>query len=104
MKTILRTLLFYSFSLYIVSQLFSGLVIRGGIRTVFIGGVIFAGLNLIVKPVLKAISFPLTLITLGLFSFVINAGILFALTKIIPEISVRAFTIQKFSYKAYTLP
>lgn len=104
MRTILRALLFYSFSLYIVSQLFSGLVIRGGIRTVFIGGVVFAGINLIVKPILKAIAFPLLLITLGLFSFIINAGILFALTKIIPQISVRAFTIQKLSYKTYTIP
>lgn len=104
MKTILRAVLFYSFALYIVSQLFTGLVIRGGIQTVFLGGVSFAGLNLIVKPILKALSFPLILITLGLFSFVINAGILFALTKFMPQISVHAFTIQKLSYKTYVLP
>ena len=37
----------------------------------------FIGLmNAIVKPIIKLLSLPITLMTLGLFSFVINAGML----------------------------
>ena len=104
MKTILRYIVFYTFALYIVSQLFSGLVIHGGIKTLFLAGVIFAGLNLIIKPLLNAISFPLLIITLGLFSFAINAGILFLLTKFISDVQVHSFTIQKIAYNQYAVP
>jgi len=41
-------------------------------------GVILTATNLIVKPILKIVSAPLIFITLGLFTIVINAAILFA--------------------------
>jgi len=41
-------------------------------------GVILTAANLIVKPILKIVSAPLIFITLGLFTIVINAAILFA--------------------------
>lgn len=105
MKTILRYLIFYSFALYVVSELLpNGLTIHGGIKTIFIAGAIFGGLNLVVKPLIKAIAFPFLFFTLGLFSFVIDAGILFALTKFIPDIQVHAFVIPKLAYSSYFIP
>lgn len=104
MKTILRYIVFYTFALYLVSQLFpSGLIIHGGLATLFLAGVVFAALNLIVKPIIKAIALPFLFFTLGLFSFAIDAGILFVLTKIIPAIQIHAFTIPKFAYKGVNL-
>lgn len=35
-------------------------------------------LNMTIKPLLKVLAFPLTAVTLGLFSFVINGLVLFA--------------------------
>ena len=37
---------------------------------------IFAAVNLLVKPLLKLVSFPLVVLTLGLFLIVINAAML----------------------------
>lgn len=104
MKSIVRSVILYSFALYVVSQLFDGLKIAGGMQTIIIGGAIFAGLSMVLKPVLQAISFPLTLVTLGLFSFVINAIILFILTKIVPKIYVHAFVTPKLSYDGFKIP
>lgn len=105
MKTILRYIIFYSFALYLVSELFPyGLHIHGGLKTIFLAGLIFGALNLIVKPLIKAIAFPLLFFTLGLFSFIIDAGILFLLTKFIPEIQVHAFIIPKIAYSSYSIP
>ena len=104
MKLILKSIIFYSVAIYIVSELFSGLHITGGIETIFLGGLILAGMSLILRPILHIISFPINLITLGLFSFVINAGILYLLTRFVPRISVHAFTIHRIAYNKYAIP
>ncbi|MDQ5957363.1 MAG: putative rane protein [Patescibacteria group bacterium] len=44
--------------------------------SVVIIALILAGLNLLVKPILYFISIPINIITLGLFSLVINAAII----------------------------
>jgi putative membrane protein len=64
-----------------IAGLFAGLV----------AGVILGFVNAIVRPVLFFLTLPLTLITLGLFIFVLNA-ICFALTAwLVPGFSVDGF-------------
>jgi putative membrane protein len=48
-------------------------------------GLIFGPVNLLVKPILKFLTCPLILVTLGLFTFVIN-GVLFWLTGLIGQL------------------
>lgn len=51
-------------------------------------GIILGLLNYFVKPILKAISLPLEIITLGLFSLVINMGLIWFLDKMFVELDV----------------
>ncbi|MFN8623511.1 MAG: phage holin family protein [Chloroflexota bacterium] len=46
------------------------------IVTIGVLALVFALVNAYIKPVLKALALPLNVLTLGLFSFVINAGLL----------------------------
>lgn len=62
--------------LYIAAWLVSGFVINGGIKEYILAGFILGLLNIIVKPVLKIITSPLIIISLGLFIIVINALLL----------------------------
>ena len=50
---------------------------------------LFGFLNMTVKPLLKMLSLPMLFLTLGLFSIVINAIILFLATYFIPEVHVQ---------------
>jgi len=50
-----------------------------GVGTALIAALIFGIVNAIIGPILRLISLPLTIVTLGLFSIVINY-ILFAIT------------------------
>ncbi len=63
--------------------------------TGFTGAVIFAVvlglLNLFVKPVLKLLGLPLTIITLGLFTLVINAIIILIADYFIDSMEVNGF-------------
>ena len=59
-----------------LSVLLPNMVHVSSFWTAIIASFVLSLLNAIVKPILTIISFPLTLLTLGLFSFVINALIL----------------------------
>lgn len=48
-------------------------------QSALIAAAVFALLNLIVKPILVILSFPITILTLGLFYFIIN-GLMLWLT------------------------
>jgi putative membrane protein len=66
-------------ALGIVAWLLPGIVVGGGIDAIFalfVGTAILGFVNMLVKPVLTLLSCPLILLSLGLFLFVINAGML----------------------------
>lgn len=98
MKGIIKNILLYGFSLYLAHLFFSGLVLHGGVQTTIVGGLLLAVGFKILKPVLSLISLPFNLLTLGLFSVVIIAFILFLVTLIYPSIEVRPFTFSGVSF------
>ncbi len=60
-------------ALYFIEQILNGdFAITGGIKGYLIAALIFGLLNSIVKPILKLLSLPFMLITVGLFTFIIN--------------------------------
>ncbi len=67
-----------SLALYVASLFVRGFEIKGGVKEYLLAGIILGLLNLVVKPVLKLISMPIIIITLGIFSLVINALMLWA--------------------------
>jgi putative membrane protein len=58
--------------------------LHGGWVSLFWFGVVIGLLNWLVKPVLVFFSFPLIILTIGLFYFVINALVLYIATLIMP--------------------
>ena len=57
-------------------------------KLLLLAGFILAVLNTIIRPILKLISAPLIILTLGLFSIVINMATLWLLTQFVPEITI----------------
>ena len=53
--------------------------------------VVLAVLNAVVKPVFIILTFPITLLTFGLFLFVINAGIILLADKLLDGFRVDGF-------------
>lgn len=53
--------------------------------------VVLAVLNAVVKPIFIILTLPITLITFGLFLFVINAGIILLADKLLDGFSVDGF-------------
>lgn len=55
------------------------------IQTALVVAVVLGILNAIIKPILILLTLPLTIMTLGLFTLVINAALILLTAKIIPH-------------------
>lgn len=75
---------------FALSYLLSGIMIDS-FWTAILLAVVLALLNAVVKPLLILITFPITILTLGLFLLVINALIVLLAEKILPGFEVRSF-------------
>jgi putative membrane protein len=104
MKGIAKNTIFNAMSLYILSQLISGVRITGGFQAVLLSGLILTILNIVLKPIISLFSMPLNMITLGLFSFITNAILLYILTIFVPNISVSSFTFHGYSFAGFIVP
>ena len=53
--------------------------------------VVLAALNLLLRPILFVLTLPITILTLGLFSLVINAVLVMLASWVVPGFSVAGF-------------
>lgn len=91
-------------ALYLIILLIPGLSLTGGLKPLLFCGVALTFLNKLAKPFLKLLLLPFNLVTLGLFSWLINVITLYLLTLIVPDLKVSAFTFPGFSYQGFTIP
>lgn len=57
----------------------------------FILAVVLGIINLFIKPVISLLTLPITIVTLGLFSLVINAFLIILASKIVPGFYIDGF-------------
>lgn len=57
-------------------------------QTLFLAGAILGLINFFIKPILKAITLPLRILTFGLFGLVLNMGIIWLIDVIFPELII----------------
>ncbi len=84
------TLVLNALALLLVSRLLTGIRVDDFV-TALLAALVIGILNTLVRPLLLLLTLPLNLLTLGLFTFVINAFILWLATVAVP-----GFTIDQF--------
>ena len=78
--------------IYLAAQVVPGIALRGKpLWPALLAGLVLAIVNAVVRPVLKVLTLPLTLLTLGLFLFVLNAFCLWLTSVIVPGFDVQDF-------------
>ena len=60
-------------ALYLAAELVRGIDVRGGWLALAVMALIFGLVNALIRPILKLLTCPLIILTLGLFTLVINA-------------------------------
>ena len=71
-KTLILQILAGILGLYLATKFVSGVEFTGTIQSLLLAGLILGLVNFSIKPVVKLISWPLRVLTFGLFSIVIN--------------------------------
>lgn len=97
-KTFVLNVAIEILSLHILTMILPGFIIEGGLLTLIIAGFSLTILDYVVKPILNIISFPINLITVGFFSIITNAIILYLLTVFVPKVKIERFTFPGGSY------
>jgi putative membrane protein len=78
--------------IYLAAQVVPGIALRGKpLWPALLAGLVLALINAVVRPVLKVVTLPLTLLTLGLFLFVLNAFCLWLTSAVVPGFDVHGF-------------
>ncbi len=77
-------------AIYFVAAIVPGLEISGPVAALG-AGLVFGLINAIVRPILILLTLPLTLVTLGLFLFVLNALCLWLTSALVKGFAVHGF-------------
>ena len=89
MKILLRWLLLAA-ALMFVAYLYPGVTVKS-FGSAMLAALVLGLLNAIVRPILVVLTLPVTLITLGLFLFVINALMFYFAANILEGLTVSGF-------------
>lgn len=68
-----------------------GIMVTGGWITILLAALVWSVITLVIRPVLSILTLPVTLITFGLFSFILNALLFWAMTLVVPGFAVAGF-------------
>ena len=90
MLLLLFRLLLNALVIFAVSRMVRGVEIRG-FPTAIAVSVVLGFFNILVRPVLVILTLPITILTLGLFIFVLNAFLLWLVSEIVPGFEIRTF-------------
>lgn len=77
-------------AIYLLSLVLNTIYI-GSFGSLFIMGMVLLLVNLIIKPILMLITLPANLLTLGLFSFIVNAWTIMIADSLVGNISMGGF-------------
>lgn len=89
MKLIVRWLLLAA-ALLLVAQVYTGVSVAS-FGTAMVAALVLGLLNTLVRPLLVLLTLPVTLLTLGLFLFVINALMFWAAAWVLSDFNVAGF-------------
>lgn len=87
MKKLTRTIILTTISIAIVAYLVPQISVANLTSLILVGTTIGL-LNLVVRPVLKMVFLPINLLTLGIFNFLLNIGLLYLALWLVPGVSI----------------
>lgn len=74
----------------ITAYILPGVAVSGFV-TALVLAVVLGAINLLVRPVLLLLTLPINILTLGLFTLVVNALMVILAAKVVPNFSVDGF-------------
>ncbi len=97
------TIVINAVALFIVSLVLDGFTMEGGWVAPVIAAAVITILNMIIKPIIKLLAFPLVFFSAGLFLIVINAFILYLTEYLIRVMDIEGVSLHFDNLLTYGL-
>lgn len=78
-------------AVYLTVNIVPGISVAGGWTTMLLIALVWSVITMVIRPVLAILTLPITIITFGLFSLILNALLFWAMTLIVPGFSIDGF-------------
>lgn len=101
MKLIVRWLLLAA-ALLLVAHLYSGVEVKS-FTAALIAALVIGLFNALLRPLLVLLTLPVTVLTVGLFLFVINAAMFYAAASVLGDFNVTGFAAALIGSLVYSL-
>jgi len=104
MKSLLRSVILNTAVIFFAALVLPGLSYSENLTVLILAAIVLGLVNRIIRPIVKLVTLPINLLTLGLFSWLINVLMLYLVTRLIPGFVVSAFDFSGFTYQGFVLP
>jgi len=91
-----------TFALLVVEYIVPGFELDG-IWAAIVAAVVLGLVNTFIRPILQIIALPITLVTLGVFAFLINVVLLWAVAYVVPGFEIDGFLTAAIASIVLTL-
>ena len=91
-------------ALFLAAFIIPGISYQGDTRVLLSAALVFALFQLLLKPVLNLIAAPLNFLTLGFISFIINIGLFYGISYIVPSFTFSGFYFAGLTFSFITIP
>ncbi len=97
-KNFLQSITATAIAMMITPYVVTGFQVDNTVETILIASVVLVLVNFFVKPIVNLVSFPINMVTLGFFGFIINALMLYITSYLVGGIMIEAgrLTINYF--------
>ena len=105
-KSLTRSLIGNLIGLYFATVFLTGFIVEPTAQVYVTAAIILMIVNHFIRPILNIISFPINLLTLGIFSILLNLALIYLTFSMISGITIRAgyLTFESLGMFALTFP
>jgi putative membrane protein len=90
-KRLISQILAGILGLYLAIKFIPDVKFAGSWQFLFLAGLVLGLINFFIKPILKIITLPIRIFTFGLFSLIINMGMVWLVTLFFPQLKFVTF-------------
>lgn len=103
-KKVLRTFVIESTSLYLATQIASGLFFEKGFQSLLLTGAALTLTAFLVKPIINVLLLPINLVTFNFFKWSSHAITLFLVDLALSEFTIKSFNFLGYKSDFFDLP
>jgi putative membrane protein len=79
-------------ALFVVAYIIPGFEFQS-LSSLFVASIVVGVVNTFIKPILQIIALPISILTLGIFAFLINVSLLWLVSLIVPGFRIESFVV-----------